>query len=226
MADEEDICGPGKIRRVHGSADTKLSLPKFAGRLHKQFLHLGLPVGGVGAKVRKIGDETRVGLHPVMRNRIYTSVKRRDAFRAKLPRELGERLASRITEYQIERFQTVCRDVIDTSLLPKNIQRDRGIQVIKHAANFRKLQNEIGDRTCVRAIGGDDRHIAVGDCRTGRCFYVEPIGIKVQCVSLGFDQVSMGAIVRHIFFEKSYPMAACRERVAKASPKSGVPVPP
>ena len=102
VAHEEDVVGPGEIRRVLRPADQKPPLGPPPRRLDEKRLERRLPVGRIGAEIRQVGDEPIRRRDRPMHHRIDVAVERRNMRRAKLRAQPVERCAAGVAQHEIE----------------------------------------------------------------------------------------------------------------------------
>src|SRR5436305_15302453 len=180
MAYKPDVLTPGKILRVKRAADHKSFSWCAASRLQKKLFERLLAIWRISSEIRKISRILGARLDRLVKIRIDATVERHDAASSQAGLKPFQSVSARITQNQIERFQTVQWNVVDRLFLLEAFERDRRIQIVKHWPGDSGIKNNVRSTNSIRAeksnygsFGGPQRF-------THARLAVVPSGIQTQ----------------------------------------------
>src|SRR5207247_9711209 len=159
----------------------------------------GLPIC---SEIRKISRILGARLDRPVKIRIDATVERHDAASSQAGLKPFQSVSARITQNQIERFQTVRWNVVDRLFLLEAFERDRSIQIVKHSPGDSGIQNHVRSTNSIRAVRSDYGCFGGEQRLTYARLGIVPFGIKNQLVLIALLQIPVSGIVRDIAFEE------------------------
>src|SRR5438552_9077724 len=156
MAYKPSVFTPGKIFWVKRAADHKFFPRCAASRLQKKLFERFLTVWGISSEIRKISRILGARLNRPVKIRIDATVERRDAASSQPGLKPFQSASARITQNQIERFQTVRWNVLDRLFLLDALERDCSMELVKHSPGDSGVQNHLRITDSIWAVTRDD----------------------------------------------------------------------
>src|SRR5436309_1393442 len=218
MAYKPDVLTPGKILRVKRAADHKSFSWCAASRLQKKLFERLLAIWRISSEIRKISRKLWPRLDRPVKIRINATVERRHAASSQPGPKPFQGAAARITQNQIERFQTVRWNVVNILFLLEAFERDRSIQIVKHSPGDCGIQNHLRSTNSIRAVRSDYGCFGGAQRFTHARLGVVPFGIQNQLVVIAILQIPVSGIVRDITFEERNIVPLPRESSAQTTP--------
>ena len=226
MAYKPSVFTPGKIFWVKRTANHKF-FPRCApSRLQKKLFERLLAIWRISSEIRKISRILGARLDRLVKIRIDATVERRDAASSQAGLKPFQSVSARITQNQIERFQTVRWNVVDRLFLLEAFERDRSIQIVKHSPGDSGIQNHVRSTNSIRAVRSDYGCFGGAQRFTHARLGVVPFGIQNQLVVIAILQIPVSSIVRDITFEERNIVPLPRESSAQTTPNRCVAVAP
>src|SRR4051794_39490383 len=108
-----DVCRPGEVGGVLRPGEKEVLQRQPSSRRDKQLVEARLPITCVGAQVGEVVAQRRTRFHGTVHVRVDASVERRHSPGAKYRFQTFERIASRITENEVELTESTVRKVAD-----------------------------------------------------------------------------------------------------------------
>src|SRR5207253_10653047 len=140
MAYKPSVFTPGKIFWVKRTANHKF-FPRCApSRLQKKLFERLLEIWRISSEIRKISRILGARLDRLVKIRIDATVERHDAASSQAGLKPFQSVSPRITQNQLERFQTVRWTVVDRLFLLEAAARYRSTQIRKPAPRHSGMQ--------------------------------------------------------------------------------------
>lgn len=227
VTQEPQVPGPRKIIRIPRSAQHETLVRAAARRLDQQSLQLVLPVGGIGSQVGKIRTRLRRRNERAVRFGIDMSVQGHHAARSQHHAKGRQRGPAGVAQDQVEVAQSRRRHILDRLSRPDARQRNRSIQVIKHAQRpGRRVADQLGRIARIRTVGTDDHRVGIPEVLARDRAHGAPVVIEHQARTRQRCEITVGRVVGHVLLEERHRVSARAQRADQSAPQGSMTVTP
>ena len=218
MPGKEDVLRPRKILRILRTTDQEYSTGQPSRGLDEKPLQRILPIFSVSPKVGKVAREALICVHSPVSLGIDTAIQGSNSPGSQTIPQLVQRLATRITQNQIEIPQPARSKIRDRSAGLNTLERHRRVQVIEHAHPRLGFEHALCRDDRVGAIRGHNGNIRVAEMPLHVRGRIVPFAEQPQLPMVPLNEISVGGVIRHVAFEKHDRVAPPGQCAAQTSP--------